>query len=309
MICLDPEKESNEGEDVVVFLCLIDFSPFAPTHSSHQKLCCPHSLIYQIPITPPSSIHQFSSPSATVLLYRCFLDVPVTNTGGRRRRWIGGTIPSAYTYGYEPHTKWLRTQSGYESIPDDSRIVNRYGVKIVPNRKDPISPTDQRMTTVVFRGRPISMQQRHGSLIVEVYRIIEETVDQFFALKIPMRSGEMNSLFRGINNALQVYSKHVVDNLRKESFDGSRKDINAAIDRICEFTGTKIIFWDLREPFIENLYRPSVSESRLETTLIEPLDVEPTQLCDIIVEPLRDRIELKDFVPAAIDALEEVIND
>ncbi|CAI9286579.1 unnamed protein product [Lactuca saligna] len=90
------------------------------------------------------------------------------------------------------------------------------------------------------------------------------------------------------------------DNLRKESFDGSRKDINAAIDRICEFTGEnifqnlsyhgQIILWDLREPFIENVYRPSVSESRLETTLIEPLDVEPNQLCDIIVEPLRDRI-------------------
>nr|GEY37683.1 protein unc-13 homolog isoform X1 [Tanacetum cinerariifolium] len=63
------------------------------------------------------------------------------------------------------------------------------------------------------RWEPVSMQQRHGSSIVEVYRIVEETVDQFFALKIPMRSGEMNSLFRGIDNALQVYAKHVVDNL------------------------------------------------------------------------------------------------
>jgi hypothetical protein len=26
---------------------------------------------------------------------------------------------------------------------------------------------------------------------------------------------------------------------RKDAFDGSRKDINAAIDRICEFTGKK----------------------------------------------------------------------
>lgn len=31
---------------------------------------------------------------------------------------------------------------------------------------------------------------------------------------------------------------HLTDeNSKKESFDGSRKDINAAIDRICEFTG------------------------------------------------------------------------
>ncbi|CAI9260808.1 unnamed protein product [Lactuca saligna] len=47
----------------------------------------------------------------------------------------------------------------------------------------------------IQKWEPVSMQQRHGSSIVEVYRIIEETVDQFFALKIPMRSGEMNSLF------------------------------------------------------------------------------------------------------------------
>lgn len=252
------------------------------------------------------------------------------------------------------------------------------------------------------RWEPVSMQQRHGSSIVEVYRIVEETVDQFFALKIPMRSGEMNSLFRGIDNAFQVYAKHVVDNLaskediippvpiltryrresgikafvkkelndprlpdmrksrdisvlttptlcvqlntlyyaishlnkledsiwerwtrkikhgisskkpteensRKESFDGSRKDVNAAIDRICEFTGTKIIFWDLREPFIENLYRPSVSESRLET-LIEPLDVELNQLCDIIVEPLRDRI-VTSLLQASLDGLLRILLD
>lgn len=87
-----------------------------------------------------------------------------------------------------------------------------------------------------------------------------------------------------------------VENLKRDNFDGSRKDINAAIDRICEFTGkdtchlvllslnkfgslyfgdvtgTKIIFWDLREPFIDNLYKPSVSQSRLEA-LVDPLDI------------------------------------
>lgn len=38
------------------------------------------------------------------------------------------------------------------------------------------------------------------------------------------------------------------------------------------FAGTKIIFWDLREPFIENLYKPSVSQSRLESVM-DPLDM------------------------------------
>ncbi|KAG2313752.1 hypothetical protein Bca52824_025309 [Brassica carinata] len=215
---------------------------------------------------------------------------------------------------------------------------------------------------------PISPQQRHGSSIVEVFRIVEETVDQFFELKVPMRSIELGALLRGIDNAFQVYTNHVMEKLgskddlvppvpvltrykkeaaikvfvkkelfesklpderwstnidvpasavlcvqlntlhyavksieqenrwlktksvnQKESFEGSRKDINAALDRICEFTGTKIIFCDLREPFIENLYKPSVSQSRLEA-LIEGLDTELGQLCSVIMEPLRDRI-------------------
>ncbi|KAH9686344.1 protein unc-13-like [Citrus sinensis] len=251
--------------------------------------------------------------------------------------------------------------------------------------------------SVVMRWDPISPQQRHASSIVEVYRIVEETVDQFFALQVPMRSTELNALFRGIDNAFQVYANHVTDKLgskedlvppepvltryRKEAgikafvkkeildpriseerrsseinilttaalcvqlntlhllvlptaeeivffeeklveeksksftkndtFDGSRKDINAAIDRICEFTGTKIIFWDLREPFIDNLYKPSVSKSRLES-LIEPLDVvrnvcaELSKLCDVIVEPLRDRV-VTGLLQASLDGLLRVL--
>ncbi|CAA0808974.1 Protein of unknown function (DUF810 [Striga hermonthica] len=253
----------------------------------------------------------------------------------------------------------------------------------------------------------VSAQQRHGSSIVEVYRIVEETVDQFFALTVPMRPTELSSLFRGIDNAFQVYTKHVLDSLadkadiippvptltryrkeggikafvkkeltdtrlpdvrkssdinvsttqtlciqlntlyyaithlnkledsiwerwnkknhiqpqptkrsaedslrksiRKDSFDGSRKDINAAIDQICEFTGTKTIFWDLREPFIDGLYKPSVPLSRLET-LVEPLDMVLNQLCDIIVEPLRDRV-VTGLLQASLDGLIRVLLD
>ncbi|WCJ39153.1 hypothetical protein M5689_020165 [Euphorbia peplus] len=256
------------------------------------------------------------------------------------------------------------------------------------------------------RWEPISPQQRHGISIVEVYRIVEETVDQFFALKVPMRSAELNGLFRGVDNAFQVYSKHVTENLamkedlippvpiltryrreaglkafvkkelfdsklhderkssdvpvpatttlcvqlntlyyaisqlnkledsiserwtkkkphdqiirksmsdkstsfnQKGSFDGSRKDINAAIDRLCEFTGTKIVFCDLRDPFIENLYKPTVSQSRLEV-LIDPLDTELSQLCNIIVEPLRDRV-VTSLLQASLDGLFRVLLD
>lgn len=255
---------------------------------------------------------------------------------------------------------------------------------------------------------PISPQQRHGSSIVEVYRIIEETVDQFFALKVPMSVGELNSLCRGLDNAFQIYTQGVMEKLvnkedlippepvltryrkeigikafvkkevteirlidekksyqinslttiklcvrlntlhyaitqlnkledsiqerwtrkkpenfiirrsmneksisfkvnQKNAFDGSRKDINAAIDRICEFSGTKIIFWDLREPFIENLYKHNVPQARLEV-LIDAFDVVLNQLCDVIVEPLRDRI-VTGLLQASLDGLLRVILD
>jgi hypothetical protein len=36
--------------------------------------------------------------------------------------------------------------------------------------------------------------------------------------------------------------------------------------------GTKIIFWDLREPFIDNLYKNSMSQARLGT-ITESLDL------------------------------------
>lgn len=253
---------------------------------------------------------------------------------------------------------------------------------------------------------PVSLQQRHGSSIVEVYRIVEETVDQFFDLKVPMRMTELNSLFRGIDNAFQVYASRIVENLaskddlvppapiltrykresgikafvkkeildprtpevrmssdisvlttptlciqlntlhyaisqlnkledsiwerwtrknpddkparrslvensrsslHKDTFDGSRKDINTAIDRICEFIGTKIVFWDLREQFIDNLYRPNVSQFRMEA-LIDPLDMALTQLCDIIMDPLRDRV-VTGLLQASLDGLLRVILD
>ncbi|XVF82436.1 hypothetical protein PTKIN_Ptkin16aG0047800 [Pterospermum kingtungense] len=93
----------------------------------------------------------------------------------------------------------------------------------------------------------------------------------------------------------------------KDTFDGSRKDINAAIDRIREFIGTKIIFWDLREPFIEDLYKPSVSQSRLEA-VIEPLDEELNQLCGIIVEPLRDPV-VTSLLQASLEGLLRVLLD
>lgn len=255
---------------------------------------------------------------------------------------------------------------------------------------------------------PISSQQRHGGSIVEVYRIIEETADQFFAFKVPMRIGELNSLCRGFDKAFQIYTQLVIgpivdkedlvppvpvltrykkelgikafvkkeipevrtvderkaseivqltmsklcvrlnslyygisqlgkledsiserwarrksDNInirqsmsgksrsvvsnQKNQFDGSRKEINAAIDRVCEFTGLKVIFWDLQQPFIDNLYKNSVSQARLDT-IVDVLDLVLNQLVVVIVEQLRDRV-VTGLLQASLDGLLRVILD
>lgn len=49
-----------------------------------------------------------------------------------------------------------------------------------------------------------------------------QTVDQFFALQVPMRLTELNCLLRGIDNAFQVYANRIIENMGKyciQTFD------------------------------------------------------------------------------------------
>ncbi|OEL22041.1 hypothetical protein BAE44_0016941, partial [Dichanthelium oligosanthes] len=320
------------------------------------------------------------------------------------------------------------------AVVSASLIHKLYGNKLIESKSGTlvlrwVNGQLERIETWVKRAAdlevwdPISPQQRHGSSIVEVYRIIEEvlllfliislkfcliispdllkTTDQFFAFKVPMRDGELNSLCRGLDKAFQVYtqlvtaplvdkedlappvpvltrykkelgikafvkkevqevktvderkaaeitqltmpklcygisqlskledsinerwarkktesinirrstsekSKSTVPN-QKNQFDGSRREINSAIDRLCEFTGTKVIFWDLQQPFIDNLYRNNIQNTRVDT-IMEVLDMVLNQLCDVIVEQLRDRV-VTGLLQASLDGLLRVILD
>eukprot|EP01018_Ginkgo_biloba_P012594 Gb_03723 [translate_table: standard] len=260
------------------------------------------------------------------------------------------------------------------------------------------------------RWEPLSSQLRHGGSVVEVYRFIEETVDQFFNFNLPMRLVQLKGLLTGFDNALQAYCQNVVkqlvdkgdlipptpiltrykkdttitaftkkkvvdprslddwrysrindlstsrlcvrlnslcymesqvnileDTIRERwvqtrprrssidgdltsrhvpnkpvdefstSFDGTRKAVNAAIDRMCDFTGTKIIFWDMRETFLDGLYRGSVSQARMEI-IVHALDSVLGQLCDVIVDPLRDRV-VTGLLEATLDGFVRVLLD
>lgn len=58
---------------------------------------------------------------------------------------------------------------------------------------------------------PLSSQQRQAASIIEVFRIIEETVDQFFELNLPMDIIHLRSLLIGIFRCLDTYLLHIAN--------------------------------------------------------------------------------------------------
>ncbi|XP_049415518.1 protein unc-13 homolog isoform X1 [Solanum stenotomum] len=117
---------------------------------------------------------------------------------------------------------------------------------------------------VFQRWVPVSPQQRHGNSIVEVYRIVEETVNQFFALEVPMRPGELGSLFRGIDNAFQVYAKTVLDKI------ANKEDIVPHVPILMRYS---------RESGIKAFVKKELKDTRIPDVLKSvEIDVEATSM-------------------------------
>ncbi|XP_065030432.1 protein unc-13 homolog isoform X2 [Musa acuminata AAA Group] len=58
---------------------------------------------------------------------------------------------------------------------------------------------------------PLSNRQRQAASIIEVFRIIEEIVDQFFNLNLPMDMIHLRSLLIGIRQSLESYLLHIIN--------------------------------------------------------------------------------------------------
>lgn len=268
---------------------------------------------------------------------------------------------------------------------------------------------------------PISAKLRHAKSVLYVFNILQETMDQFFSLRLPVRIPQLRSLVNGLDNVLQLYCNcilkqmgtvsdlippapslthhqketvikvfckrkgteakapdeehrhdpnllstmklcirlnsmhHILcqvdtleanlkerwamkrpnediyfnsDNLSKhkasegdrkwkrsshtseEFFVGfveSRKVATLTIENVCEFTGIKIIFSDMRESFIDSLYKGNVSSSRIDK-VVHGLDSVLGELVETIVEPLRDQIVMG-LLQASLNGLLRVMLD
>ncbi|XP_020248404.1 uncharacterized protein LOC109825902, partial [Asparagus officinalis] len=240
---------------------------------------------------------------------------------------------------------------------------------------------------------PLSSQQRQAASIIEVFRIIEEAIDQFFDLNLPMDIIQLRSLLIGIFRCLDAYLLHIVNQqvdkstlypsppaltrykeslnpfTKKKSADGMilegeaidqlnnltlpklcvklntlyyiREQLDALEDDIqqswiasqsvkrqslrevtgeaysfsesidelftifddirrsainasnvlVDFTGVRIIFWDMRDSFLSSLYRGNVGSARMEK-LVPELDTVLDDICGLVIDTLRDHVVL-----------------
>ncbi|XP_062025922.1 protein unc-13 homolog isoform X1 [Rosa rugosa] len=82
-----------------------------------------------------------------------------------------------------------------------------------------------------------------------------------------------------------------IDELFCTTFDIIRDNAANAISKICDFTGAKAVFWDLRHAFLFCLYCGSVEASRLDGVLTR-IDTVLGHVCSYIDDSLRDAVVL-----------------
>lgn len=85
-----------------------------------------------------------------------------------------------------------------------------------------------------------------------------------------------------------------IDELFATTFDGIRSTVTDAINKIIDFIGTKVVFWDLREQFLFCLYRGGVGKTRMEAVLPN-VDAVLDNICGLVDEVVRDPLVLSIF--------------
>ncbi|XP_057977083.1 protein unc-13 homolog isoform X2 [Malania oleifera] len=250
---------------------------------------------------------------------------------------------------------------------------------------------------------PLSFQQKQATSVVEVFRMIEETVDQFFSINLPMDITHLQALLSVIFHTLDTYllkvanqlveKKHLfpsvpsltrytetfipavkkksvectlldekvsnklneltlpklcvrlntvqyiqkkigtledgvrnswalikpsvnqiwssekhpetlgiassmssecVDELFITTFNSIRDFTADIICKLCDFTGARVVFWDLRDSFLCHLYRGNVESARLDS-ILSHVDTVLDHVCGLIVDTLRDLVVLSIF--------------
>ncbi|KAM3687195.1 hypothetical protein ACJW31_10G059700 [Castanea mollissima] len=80
-----------------------------------------------------------------------------------------------------------------------------------------------------------------------------------------------------------------VDELFVTTFNSIRDTATDSINKICDFTGARVMFWDLRDAFPCSLYRGNVESARFDGVLPQ-IDTVLDHICGLIDDTLRDLV-------------------
>ncbi|TYK19438.1 DUF810 domain-containing protein [Cucumis melo var. makuwa] len=92
------------------------------------------------------------------------------------------------------------------------------------------------------------------------------------------------------NGGIGTFSDEA-NELFANTFNNIKSFIAKSISKFCDFTGTRVIFSDLRDEFLSYLYRGNVEAARVEGFLVH-LDVVLNNVCGMIDDTLRDLVVL-----------------
>ncbi|OEL28210.1 hypothetical protein BAE44_0010769, partial [Dichanthelium oligosanthes] len=131
---------------------------------------------------------------------------------------------------------------------------------------------------------PLSAHEKKATSVVEVFRIVEETVDQFFNASLPLDIVHLRSLLIGITSSLQVYLLH----MENQQVSGSTLLPSAPV---------LTRYAESMNPFAKRkLIEPTVPEEKVAT-----------KLSNLTVPKLCVKLNTLQFIRDQLDAIEEGI--
>uniref|UniRef100_K3Y5E8 MHD1 domain-containing protein n=2 Tax=Setaria italica TaxID=4555 RepID=K3Y5E8_SETIT len=131
---------------------------------------------------------------------------------------------------------------------------------------------------------PLSVHEKQATSVVEVFRIVEESVDQFFNTSLPLDIVHLRSLLIGITSSLEVYLLH----MENQQVSGS-----TLLPRAPVLTR----YAESMNPFAKRkLIEPTVPEEKVAT-----------KLNNLTVPKLCVKLNTLQFIRDQLDAIEEGI--
>ncbi|TVU16106.1 hypothetical protein EJB05_39656, partial [Eragrostis curvula] len=139
-------------------------------------------------------------------------------------------------------------------------------------------------TVEIEDWEPLSVPEKHATSVVEVFRFVEETIDQFFNANLPLDIVHLRSLLIGITSSLQVYLVH----MENQQVSGSTLFPSAPVlTRYAESIN----------PFVKRkLIEPTVPEEKVAA-----------KLNNLTVPKLCVKLNTLQFIRDQLDTIEEAI--